>query len=255
MVTDGLSLMSTPDSCSRKTLHWGEVPHLFSSSLYSLSSWVSVLSGCPLNTPGQHLNIYPRLTLRKWTKRSTAKNQCFGGGQYWEPYRVLRPLWTTEAIQFPAISAPRSFQRSHWPAWIGTLHHLELWQGRWDVLTQTLLTVALRRSGSPCSSKYDHIYIVLYIWSYIYNHLIIYYLYWILSNWLFLQQTHMIYSCSLDFLGASKCTKPKLQVLGEALDAGATCAAFVSFLLRFFYGILRPRAHPASMTIPPKQIS
>lgn len=82
---DGLSLMSTPDSCSRKTVHWGEVPHLFDSSLYSLSSWVSVLSGCPLNTPGQHLNIYPLCwRYASVQKRSTAKKQYFGGAQYWE---------------------------------------------------------------------------------------------------------------------------------------------------------------------------
>ena len=113
----------------------------------------------------QHLSL---LDAAKVDKKIHGQKSVLWGGQYWEPYRVLRPLWTTEAIQFPAISAPRSFQRSHWPAWIGTLHHLELWQGRWDVLTQTLLTVALRRSGSPCSSKYDH--------TYIYNHLYIIYI-------------------------------------------------------------------------------
>ena len=55
--------------------------------------------------------------------------------------------------------------------------------GRWDVLTQTLLIVALRRSGSPCSSKYDHICIYIYVYVYCDFHLCKYHaIPWVISR-------------------------------------------------------------------------
>ena len=264
---DGLSLMSTPDSCSRKTVHWGEVPHLFSSSLYSLSSWVSVLSGCPPNTPGQHLNIYPLCwRYESGQKDPRPKNSALGGPILGAIPSSPPPL-DNRSHPVPShlrssIFSEISLASMDWNS--APPRTLTGKMGRWDVLTQTLLTVALRRSGSPCSSKYDHIcvcvyiyiyvcmyvyiyiYVCMYIYIYIYDHTSIYHLYWIIqyyqTGFVFSNKPIYVLLMFTAFLGCFKMHQTQTLSIGCSFR----CGRYVCHL-RLLLASLSLR-HPAATT-------